>query len=196
MTNYSGERRRSLVKNKRGYKLLLPILLVFTFLFYSNAIDAAEPDVKMGYVDLQRALNECLAGKQAMMDLKVDAKRQEEELNLKQEELKKLKEEIDKKRSVWNEDVRDKKEREFQAKAEGFQGFFYKSNEELQQRKKEREADIIQGLMSVMKEIAKEKGYTYVFEISAGGLLVAPDEVDFTEEVIEAYDNKFKVEKK
>jgi hypothetical protein len=35
-----------------------------------------------------------------------------------------------------------------------------------------------------------------VFEISAGGLLVAPEEVDFTEEVIEAYDNKFKVEKK
>ncbi|MEE8184929.1 MAG: OmpH family outer membrane protein [Thermodesulfobacteriota bacterium] len=184
------------MKNKRGYTLLLPILLVFTFLFYSNAIDAAEPDVKMGYVDLQRALNECLAGKQAMMDLKVDAKRQEEELNLKQEELKKLKEEIDKKRSVWNEDVRDKKEREFQAKAEGFQGFFYKSNEELQQRKKEREAEIIQGLMSVMKEIAKEKGYTYVFEMSAGGLLVAPEEVDFTEEVIETYDNKFKVEKK
>jgi outer membrane protein len=193
---YSSERRNDLMKTKRGYPLLLPILLIFTFFFYPYVANAAEPDIKIGYVNLQRALNESLAGKKAMKDLKVDAKKQEEELNLRQEELKELKDEMDKKGIVWSKDVRDRKEREFQAKAEDFQGYFYQSNEELQQKKKEREAKIIQGLMKVMKEVAKEKGYTYVFEISAGGLLVGPEEVDFTEEVIEVYDKKFKAEKR
>ncbi|MFQ5585515.1 MAG: OmpH family outer membrane protein [Thermodesulfobacteriota bacterium] len=184
------------MRKVKSLPIILPLMLFCASLLYTHSGEAAEDRVSIGYVNLQRALNESLAGRQAMQDLKGEAKKQDESLNARQEELKKFKEEIEKKGSVWSKEVKEQKEEEFRVKRDEFQAFFYKSQDELQKKKKEREAVIIKELITVMKRIAKEKGYAYVFEVSAGGLLVGPEEADFTDDVISAYDGQFKIEKK
>lgn len=168
--------------------------VVFAFFawFVLAVSPAAAADLKIGYANLQKALNECQAGIKAKDALKEEAEGLEGELGKKQEELKKLKEEIDKKASVWNKDTKEAKEREFKAKTADFQKKFMDYGEELNKKKQETEARIIKELRDVVEEIAKKKGLTFVFEKSVGGLLYAPRELDITDDVIKAYDAKKK----
>lgn len=153
---------------------------------------AASAEIKIGYANLQRALNECTAGVKAKESLKEEAKKLEDELNVKQEELKKLKDEITKKGSLWNKETREQKEQELNAKAQDFQRQYMQYNDELNKKKVSTEAQIIEELKSVIEEVAKKKGYTYVFEKSVGGLLYAPADTDLTDEVIKTYNKRQK----
>ena len=47
-------------------------------------------DVKIGYIDMQRALNSSEAGKEAKEQLATRVKKYQDEINTKQEEIKKL----------------------------------------------------------------------------------------------------------
>ena len=127
--------------------------------------------------------------------LKEEAKKLEDELNAKQEELKKLRAEIDKKGSVWNKDTKEAKEADFKTKTQEFQKKYMEYGEQLNKKKQDTESDIIDELRGVVEEIAQKKGYTYVFERSVGGLLVAPASDDLTDEVIKQYNKEFRAKK-
>lgn len=174
-------------------KLTILTTLMLAFLLFSLPAGAA--GLKIGYANLQQALNECEAGKKAKDTLQGEAQKLEAELNGKQETLKNMKDEFDKKSAVWNKETRDAKELEFKTKSQEFQKQFMEYGDKLNKRKQEVEADIINGLRGTVEKLAKEKGYTYVFEKSVGGLLYAPDEDDLTPAVIKAYDKSFKAGK-
>ncbi|HLC18441.1 MAG TPA: OmpH family outer membrane protein [Thermodesulfobacteriota bacterium] len=155
-------------------------------------IPAASAELKIAYADLQRALNQCDAGVKAKEDLKKEAMELEKELDVEQEELKKFKEEIDKKRSVWNAETLKAKEEEFKTRSQEFQTKFMEYNDRLNERKLDKEAEIIKELRDAVVEIADRDGYTYVFEISVGGIIHAPEDADITEEVIKIHNEKTK----
>jgi len=167
------------------------VLIMFAW-FLVAATPAGAAELKIGYANLQKALNECQAGIKAKDDLKVEAEGLEGELSKKQEELKKMKDELDKKASVWNKETRDAKEKDFKARTAEFQKKFMEYGEDLNKKKQETEARIIKELRDVVEELAKKKGLTFVFEKSVGGLLYAPKDLDLTDEVIKAYDAKKK----
>ncbi|MFZ3073176.1 MAG: OmpH family outer membrane protein [Thermodesulfobacteriota bacterium] len=170
-------------------RLVLFTALFFVLAFSSGAFAAG---VKIAHINLQKALNESKAGAAARDDLKKEFTEHEKELNVKQQELKKLKDEIDKKGSVWNKETKEAKEKEFQAKVQNLQKQFADYSDELNKKKVQRENGIIEGLRDVIKKMAKTQGYDYVFESSMGGVLHAPEDADITGAVINAYDEEFK----
>jgi outer membrane protein len=164
-------------------------ITLFTIAFAGASGAAGE---KIGYANLQRALNESDAGVKAKDKLKDDAKKFEDELNAKQEELKKLKDELDKKKNVWNKETREAKEKDFEARKQEFQKQYVKYGEDLNKKKQETEQRIIEELRALVEEIAKKKGLSYVFEKSVGGLLYAPPEADITDEVLKEHNKRSK----
>src|SRR5687768_12058018 len=79
--------------------------------------DASNPTtVKIGYVDLQRSLNETGAGKKAKGKLEADKKKKQAELDKKQKELQAGAAELEKQRVVLKADVLRQRERELQEK--------------------------------------------------------------------------------
>ncbi len=177
-------------KEKRMRKALFLGLALFAFIL--SAVNLQAADIKIGYANLQKALNECDAGIKAKDTLKDEAKKLEDELNIKQEELKKMKDELDKKANVWNKETREAKEKDFKTRSQDFQQKFMDYGEQLNKKKQEVEAQIIEELRDVVEEIAKKKGYAYVFEKSVGGLLYAPSDADLTDEVIKTYNKRTK----
>ncbi|GMR05213.1 MAG: hypothetical protein BMS9Abin24_005 [Thermodesulfobacteriota bacterium] len=168
-------------------------ILILAILLFSLPAGAA--GLKLGYANLQRALNESLAGQEAKQILQKEAQKLEDALNVKQESLKKMKEEIDKKSAIWNQETRDAKERDFQARSQEFQKQFMKYGEDLNKKKQEVESDIIKALRDTVEALAKKEGYTYIFERSVGGILYAPAQDDITPKVIKMYDKSFKAGK-
>jgi len=167
----------------RRIKILTPIL----FLLLAFTLPASASSIKIGYADLQKALNRSDAGVNAKESLKGEAAKLEKELNTEQASIKKLKQEIDKKKHVWTKKTLQSKERNFDSRAKAFQKKFVKYNDALNKKKVEKEAEIIKELRSIVKELAKKKGYTYVFEKSGGGILYAPSGADLTDDVIKAF---------
>ncbi len=171
-------------------KRLLIIPAIFALLLFTVSANGA--NIKIGYANLQKALNECAAGDEAKEELKAAAEKLEEALNTKQLELKKLKEEIDKKGSVWNKDTLNAKEQKLLDKSQDFQQQFVDSNEQLNKLKMEKEGAIIKELTDLVQELAQKKGYSYVFERSIGGLIYAPEKNDLTGEVIKLHNSRYK----
>lgn len=171
-------------------KRLLIIPAIFALLLLT--IPANGASLKIGYANLQKALNECAAGDEAKEELKEAAEKFEEALNTKQLELKKLKDEIDKKGSVWNKETLNSKKQALMDKSQDFQQQFVDSNEELNKLKMEKEGAIIKELTDLVQELAQKKGYTYVFERSIGGLIYAPEKNNLTAEVIKLHNSRYK----
>src|SRR5579862_603198 len=71
-------------------------------------------DTKVAYVDLQRALEETEDGKKAKAKLKSDFDRKQKELDDKQEELKKMKDALDKKAALMKPEALQKEQADFQ----------------------------------------------------------------------------------
>jgi len=171
---------------KAGFLVILATIV----LALSSTSWSAE--LKIGYANLQMALNECQAGVAAKESLQKEAQEREGELQAKQEELKKFRDEIDNNSSVWNKSTLQEKEGEFRSRSQAFQQQFMTFGEELNKKKQESEARIITELRDVVEEIAKKGKYDYIFERSVGGILYAPKDADITAEVIKLYDKKFK----
>ena len=173
-------------------KLQIGIMVIIVAVIFSGAAVAAE--LKLGYVNLQKALNECLAGKEAVLELEAETKKRQEQIDVKQEDLKKLNEEIEKKKTVWSADMQEQKQKELQARMQEFQRFYLQSNDDLKRREQEKKTVIIKELLEIAKPLAKEKGYTFLFELQ--GLIYGPPEADLTNDLIKAYDVEYKKAKK
>ena len=173
-------------------KLILSITLIVLTAVFSGAAVAAE--LKLGYVNLQKALNECLAGKEAVLELETETKKRQEQIDVKQEDLKKLNEEIEKKKTVWSADMQEQKQKELQSRMQEFQRFYLQSNDDLKRREQEKKTVIVKDLIEIAKPLAKEKGYTFLFELQ--GLIYGPLEADLTNDLIKAYDVEYKKAKK
>ncbi|MBI5327077.1 MAG: OmpH family outer membrane protein [Deltaproteobacteria bacterium] len=103
-------------------KLQIGIMAITLAVAFSNVVIAAE--LKIGYINLQRALNDSLAGKAAFAELEAETQKRQEKVDVKQEEIKKLNEEVEKKRVVWSEDMKEQKHKELQARMQEFQRFY------------------------------------------------------------------------
>ena len=69
---------------------------------------------KIGYVDLQKALNLSLAGKEAKEKIKAEVQSYDSEVQERQDELKKLKDDLEKQAMLLSEEARNAKERDYQ----------------------------------------------------------------------------------
>lgn len=162
------------------------VALVLAALVLSS-VPALASDMKIGYVDLQKALNESNAGKAAKEKIAAKVKDYQKKVEARQEELKKLKEELDKQAMLLSADARSAKERDYQQKLKGFQRFTKDIQDDLQQRDADFTKSIIQDLVKVVQKVGKEKGYTLILEKGEGSIIYADDKIDMTEDVLQAY---------
>jgi outer membrane protein len=143
-------------------------------------------EVKIAYVDIQRALNECNAGKRARSNIRVQAERAQARLQREQSEAQGLKDELDKKGMLMPPDQRQKLEDDLAKKLRVFQDDVKNERDELHQKDNEATAAIVRDLATVVHELGERAGYTVVME--KGGLLWAIPSADITEQVIRSYD--------
>lgn len=145
-------------------------------------------DVRFGVIDMVRVLEFSDAGKKAKEELtgKIDAA--ESDIVKRQEELLALKEEIEKQAMMLSADALAKKEREYQDKLLEYQRKVQDYNYEIQNRQYELMDVIISETNTIVHDIAVEGGYTFIFERTNSGVLYFQDDIDLTEDVIEALD--------
>jgi outer membrane protein len=158
---------------------------IFLFLLLAVPVRSQE-GVKIGFVDLDRALNESRAGRRALEKLQAEVKETESSLLKEKQDLERLRSDINKKGLLLKEVERRNLEKEFQRKVRNYQRGMRDSQEELNQRKNELMADILKGLEKVVTEVGKKEKFTLILERSQ--VLYTDQGVDITDTVISRYD--------
>lgn len=161
------------------------LILGVVLLFMAAAIPA-HAEVKLAYVDIQRALNECQAGKKARTSIRADAERAQAKLQKEQAAVQALKDELDKKGMLMPPDQRQNLEDQLGHKMRTFQDDVKNERDELRQRDNEVTGAIVRDLATVVRQLGEKNGYTMVME--KNGLLWGIPSADITDEVIRAYD--------
>ncbi|HKL26604.1 MAG TPA: OmpH family outer membrane protein [Desulfuromonadales bacterium] len=167
-------------------KLMLTALICFGL----AVAPVVAQEGKIGYVDLQKALNMSEAGKAAKEEIKAKVESYDAEVKAKQEQLKKLKADLEKQAVLLSEDARSAKEREYQQKLKDYQRFTKDIQEELQQEDADFTRAIIEDLLKVVQELGKQQGYTVILERTESAMLYGDESVDLTDDLIKAFNQQ------
>jgi len=145
----------------------------------------AEP--KLAYVNMQRALNECNAGKRAKAQFRNRVRVLKVRLEKQQREVKALKDELEKKGMLMKEDQRENLAEEYARKLKSFKRAYKDSMEELRRKDSEVTGKIVRDLAQVVRNLGKRDGYTLVME--KGTILWGIPSIDITDAVIREYNS-------
>ena len=159
------------------------ILLTSILACYFATTSAFAADVKLGYIDMQRTLNASEAGIEAKEQLAARATKYQAEITVKQEDIKKLKDELEKQGMLLSESVRSSKEKDYQQRLKEFQRFTKDAQDDLQGKDKEFTSKITENIEKIIQEFGRKNGYTFIF-VKNEGMVFAEDKANVTEEVL------------
>ena len=162
--------------------LALAVLLVA-----SSPIAAFAEDVKLGYVDLQRALNETDDGRKAKESLKKVFDQKQKELDEQQNALKKDIEDLDKKRTLLPADKLRDKEAELQGRMQKVQQTYLRHQQDLQAKEQEATAKIFERMNRIIQKIAIAENFTMILDKQQSAVVYAKAHLDLTNELIRRY---------
>ena len=145
----------------------------------------ARAEVKFAYVDVQRALNECEAGKRAKSDFRNRVQTVEVRLQKEQNDVQSLKDELEKKGMLMKPEQRQNLQDEYVNKLKNFERNYKDTKEELERKDNEVTGQIVHDLAQVIRDLGEKSGYTMVME--KGSILWGAPGIDITDEVIRTY---------
>jgi outer membrane protein len=144
---------------------------------------------KIGYVDVQRAIQETEEGKAARNRLKTEFENRRAQIDKKSQDLEKMQQEYDKQQAVLSDEAKKKKQEEFQKLLIDTRKSASELQEDLAGKEQQAMAAILQKLNQVVAEIAERESIAFVMDKAT--LLYGPQAADLTNEVVRKYNDKF-----
>jgi outer membrane protein len=144
--------------------------------------------IKIGSVDIQKAINECQAGKEAKQVLSKEVEKYQRLVAERQNELQGMKESLEKQGLMLTPEARMTREKELQTKLRDFQRWGEDVQNELNQRRAQMERNIFIGLQKVIQKMGADGGYTFILEKNETIVLFTSRSTDITDLVIKAFD--------
>ncbi len=163
-------------------------LVAITFTLGLSQAYAAE--IKVGFIDMQKAIQETATGKKAKKELEDEFNKKKKDLEKREADIKKMGEDFEKRSMAMNEDARMKKQQEIQGQMRQYQEMAAKSQMEIQKRERDLTQPIVTKLKGIIEDIAKKEDFTMILEKSEQSVMWAKREVDLTDRVIKEYDGK------
>ena len=160
------------------------VALALSLALVSGAF-AAE-GVKLGSVDIQKVLLMSDAGKDAKDQLALRAGKYEAEKNAKEEELKKLKSDLEKQGIILSENARNVKERDYQQRLKEYQRFLKDAQDDLQGKNDELTNRIVDEIVKVAQDYGRKNGYTAIF-VRNESMVYLDEKADLTDEVLKQF---------
>jgi outer membrane protein len=163
---------------------------------------ASPSALRVGIVDLDRALKESTSGKQALSTLKQFRDKVVKEINDKKRQkdtkettLRDLQTELTSQSMVLSDTAKRDKEETYRRQVRDLRKFIDDSNrfiEESERELREREAEItsrlLRDLLEIVRAVGREESFTIIFERNDRVLLFVADAIDLTEKIIKRFD--------
>jgi outer membrane protein len=163
----------------RASRFLLAAVLVLA------SSTAFAEEMKLGFVDMQRALNETEDGRKAKADLKKVFDQKQKELDEQQTAIKKDIDDLEKKRTLLPADKVREKEAELQSRMQKVQQTYLRHQQDLSTKEQAATGKIFERMNRIIAKIAVSENMTMIFDKAA--LVFAKPHLDLTNELIRRY---------
>jgi outer membrane protein len=161
-------------------------LVVVILLLTGTSVFAADT-LKIGFVDLVKALNESESGKKAKADLEFLIKSKQVAIDEKGKAIEKGKNDLEKQASVLSQDARKSKEEELERLIREYQRLVSDSQSEVKKKEGELTGDILKEIRTIVQKIGQDEAYTLILENAEGQILYSLKEIDLTDSVIKKH---------
>ena len=158
-----------------------------TMLLALAATAPVRADLKVGVVDMQRALNDCDAGKKARDQVKAKFEKAQDQLKRQREDLDRLRQDYDKKAVVLKEEERRNLEKDLENRSLEFKRKYEDFQRDLKRTDSELTAGIVDEIYALVRDYGEKHGYSFVLEASNGALLYNDKATDITDDIIKLY---------
>ena len=149
---------------------------------------AGSAELKVASVDIQKAINECNAGKEAKKEITKEVEKFQRLIAERQKELQTMKETLEKQGPMLNADARAAKEKEFQGKARDYQRWGEDYQNDIKQKEMEKSRAISMNLLKIIQKVGADEGYTFLHENNETIVLYTSKTIDITDRIIKLFD--------
>jgi len=150
------------------------------------AAAAQSESTKIGFVNTERILREAAPAVRAQKKIEAEFAKRDQEMARSAEQLKKMQDELERQGVTMAESQRRAKEREFADLNREFQRRQREFREDLNQRRNEELAQVVEQANRVIRQIAEQEKYDIIFQDA----VFANPRIDITERVIKALEGK------
>lgn len=163
------------------------------YLFLAAGPTGAATLMKVGVLDLQKALNATTEGIAAKERLKEKHEAKQRQVDAMKKELDSLEEKA--KSPVVSEAAQAELKEQFTRKRNELLQFVAAAKEEEERENQQLSARILEGLVEIAREIAKKEQFTLILEKSGSAVIYFEEGMDMTDRVIKVYNERFQGEK-
>lgn len=149
----------------------------------------AQADYKIAYVDMQKALQGCDAGRSAQKQYEAEVKRSQSKIDEKKADYEKLQKSYSKQKDSLSEKARQDKEEELLTVEKELKRSFQDTQETLRRRNAQIVGELVEQLRKVVEQVGEDEGYTMILEKGAQSLLYADSKIDVTDEVVRRFNS-------
>lgn len=167
--------------------LFVVAISFFVLLSVAAGKSYASEIIKVGIVDLAKALNESETGKKAKSDLEALIKSKQAIIDEKAKKAETLKTELEKQAALISPEAKKAKEEELERAIRDYQRTVSDAQAEVQKKEAEITNDILKEIRSVINSFAQEEGYGIIFEKVEGVVLYSSQNIDVTDKIIKRY---------
>jgi|tagenome__1003787_1003787.scaffolds.fasta_scaffold20829150_2 outer membrane protein len=137
---------------------------------------------KFGFVNTERILRDAIPAQRAQKKIELEFQKRDQELARLADQLKRMQEDLERNSVTMSDTQRRTKEREFADLNRDFQRKQREFREDLNQRRNEELAQVVEQANRVIRQIAEQEKYDIVFQDA----VFASPRIDITDKVIKA----------
>jgi outer membrane protein len=150
---------------------------------------------KFGFVNLKQALLDSEPGDKMEEDFKKTFEKKKSQIQLKETELKRMKDDLEKQRSVLKPDAFREKENVYEAKFREYKRMIEDANREMAIKEQELASKLLPELAKVIESVGEKEGYTAIFSLDNPVVVYRSPGADITKKVIEEFNKRAKTKK-
>ena len=154
---------------------MIKLVAVAAFMLAAMSVSA---QVKLGHINTQELIQAMPETAEARKTLETKQTEIENEFANMQESFRTKLEEYSKSAETMSDVIRASKEQELQELQQRIQNFQQLAVDNLRSTEQELFQPIMDKALNAIKEVGKENGFTYVFDLSAGGILYFADNTE------------------
>lgn len=160
---------------------ILPLILGATLVAVSP-VSAAQSESKFGFVNTERILRDAAPAVRAQKKIEAEFAKRDQELTRTADQIKRLQDEMEKNGLTMSEAQRRTKQREVSELDVQFQRKRREFQEDLNQRRNEELAQVVEQANRVIRQVAEAEKYDIIFQDA----VYASPRIDITDKVIKA----------
>ena len=166
-------------------RFFLALALSSAMVFFSICAEA-QAEGRIGFVNTERVLRDAVPAQRAQKKIETEFQKRDQELVRLGEQLKKMQDDLEKNGVTMSEAQRKTKERDFNELNTQFQRKQREFREDLNQRRNEELAQVVEQANRVIRQVAEAEKYDIIFQDA----VYASPRIDITDKVIKALEGK------